>query len=145
MLLPPRTVSTSHIQGFTSQLADPETADLESLRELILRAAGFGVAGAVPLSAAGNSPDGSTSIACYRQTRSKKSWRKEFDSKNCRREPTRCDGAAARVFGKAFRRAATFQAANAAELEKALGDSKKVQDGDLFAVNHLVSADGARP
>ena len=38
------------------QLAMPDTASLERLRELMLRAAGFGVAGAIPLSAAGNAP-----------------------------------------------------------------------------------------
>ena len=41
---------------FKAQLATPDTANLEVLRELIMRSAGFGVAGAVPLSAAGDSP-----------------------------------------------------------------------------------------
>ena len=41
---------------FQAQLAAPDTANLEALRDLILRSAGFGVAGAVPLSAAGDSP-----------------------------------------------------------------------------------------
>ena len=41
---------------FQAQLAAPDTANLEVLRDLILRSAGFGVAGAVPLSAAGDSP-----------------------------------------------------------------------------------------
>ncbi len=41
---------------FKAQLATPDTANLEVLRELIVRSASFGVAGAVPLSAAGDSP-----------------------------------------------------------------------------------------
>jgi hypothetical protein len=41
---------------FKALLAVPDTANLDSLRDLILRSAAFGVAGAVPLSAAGNSP-----------------------------------------------------------------------------------------
>src|SRR5262249_20800076 len=41
-------------KDFADRPATPGSADLEALRELILRAASFGVAGAVPLSAAGN-------------------------------------------------------------------------------------------
>src|SRR5262249_28721885 len=44
-------------KDFANQLATPGAADLNALRELILRAASFGVAGAAPLSALGDSPN----------------------------------------------------------------------------------------
>ena len=43
-------------RDFDAQLDKPETADLEVLRELIMRSAAFGLAGAVPLSVAGDLP-----------------------------------------------------------------------------------------
>src|SRR5262249_26921484 len=42
-------------KDFSNALALPEGANLDPLRDLIIRSAGYGVAGAVPLSAAGNS------------------------------------------------------------------------------------------
>ena len=44
------------LEDFEPALAAPDTTELEVMRDLILRAAGFGVTGAVPLSAAGTSP-----------------------------------------------------------------------------------------
>lgn len=44
------------LSDFQAPLAAPDTSNLDVLRELIMRSAGFGVAGAVPLSAAGASP-----------------------------------------------------------------------------------------
>jgi len=43
------------LEDFQGQLAQPDTADLEALRELIIQSAAFGIPGAVPLSPAGDS------------------------------------------------------------------------------------------
>ena len=105
---------------FKAQLATPDTANLEVLRDLILRSAGFGVAGAVPLSAAGDSPaDRQTLLA------QAGSIQKEVDAARQTTRPhspqastpstatleARRDHALARlriVFGKGVRRAAAF-------------------------------------
>jgi hypothetical protein len=122
-------------------LAAPGTADLEVLRELILRSAGFGVAGAVPLSAAGSSPsDRETLLAQAGSIQKEIVQRVEqldalggsFDASAATAE-TRRDHAMARlriVFGKAFIVLPRFQASNATELEKALAGSTRLQDGD---------------
>ena len=117
------------IQGFTSQLAKPETAELETLRDLIVRAAGFGVPGAIPLSAAGNSPD-DRQVLLLQATSIQKELAQRFTQKTT-------EGATARlrsIFGKGFLVLPRFEAANANELEHALGDSSKIQDGDPLAV-----------
>jgi hypothetical protein len=129
---------------FKAQLATPDTANLDVLRALILRSASFGVAGAVPLSAAGNSSaDRQTLLAQADSIQKELAQRVEqltalaagFNAGTATVEDKR-DYALARlrlVFGKAFVVLPRFTAANAAELEKALADSAKVQDGDPFA------------
>ena len=127
-----------------AQLSTPDTAKLEVLRELIVRSAGFGVAGAVPLSAAGNSPaDRQTLLTQAGSIQKELAERVEqltalatgFKAGTATVEDKR-DYALARlriVFSKAFVVLPRFTAGNAAELEKALADSVKVQDGDPFA------------
>ena len=122
----------------------PDTANLEVLRDLIMRSAGFGVAGAVPLSAAGDSPaDRQTLLTQAGSIQKELAQRVEqltalaasFNASTATLEAKR-DHALARlriVFGKAFVVLPRFTAANAEELEKALADSAKVQDGDPFA------------
>jgi hypothetical protein len=125
---------------FQPQVTQPDTANPEGLRELILRAAGFGVAGAVPLSAAGDAPaDRQTLLA------QAGSIQKELEQRFAQLEALtggavtveeKRDHALARlhvVFGKAFVVLPRFTAVNAEELEKALADSEKVQAGDPFA------------
>ena len=122
----------SLIQSFTSQLANHETADLESLREFILRAAGFGVAGAVPLSASGNAPEDRQALLLQAS-----SIQKELAQRFAQQTAAGAEGAMARlraIFGKGFVVLPRFEAANANELEQALGDSDKILDGDTFAV-----------
>ena len=102
------------------------------------------MAGAVPLSAEGNTPaDRQTLLAQAGSVHQELAQRVEqltalaagFHAGTATAEDRR-DYALARlriVFGKAFVVLPRFTAANAAELEKALADSTKVQDGDPFA------------
>lgn len=129
---------------FKAVLAAGEAANLDALRDLILRSATFGVPGAVPLSAAGTSAEARQTL--FRQGASiqkELTQRVEqltalisgFNPVTATTEQRR-DHAIARlriVFGKAFVVLPRFTAANAAELAKALGDSLKVQGGDPFA------------
>lgn len=129
---------------FQTQLATPDTANLEVLRELIIRSADFGVAGAVPLSAAGDSPaDRQTLLAQAVSIQKELAERVEqleelaagFNASS-RTDEDKRDYARARlhiVFGKAFVVLPRFVAGNAAELEKALANSAKLQDGDPLA------------
>jgi|APLak6261663543_1056040.scaffolds.fasta_scaffold00221_6 hypothetical protein len=129
--------------NFKSQLANPDSADLKVLRELILRAAGFGVAGAVPLSAAGDSPTdrqtlltqaGSIQKELVQRVDQLKKLAKGFNDTAPKED--RCNYALARlriVFGKAFVVLPRFMAQNSEELEKALADSGKLQDSDPLA------------
>lgn len=127
-----------------AQLATPDTANLDVLRELMIRSAGFGVAGAVPLSAAGASPADRQMLLTQAGSIQKELAQRglqltaldlDFNAETATAEEKR-DHALARlrtVFGKAFLVLPRFTAANEAELEKALADSVKVQDGDPFA------------
>ena len=129
---------------FQVQLTKPDTADLDVLRGLILRSASFGVAGAVPLSAAGTSPTdrqmllthaGSIQKELAQRVEQLTALATGFNARTATVEEKR-DYALARlriVFGKAFVVLPRFTAANAAELENALADSAKVQDGDRLA------------
>jgi hypothetical protein len=127
-----------------AQLAGPDAADLDVLRRLLLRSASFGVAGAVPLSAAGNSDaDRQTLLTQAGSIQKELAQRIEqltalatgFNPGSTTEEDKR-DYALARlriVFGKTFVVLPRFRAANAVEIEKALADSAKVQDGDSLA------------
>lgn len=130
--------------AFKVQLATPDTANLEVLRGWLLSSASFGVAGAIPLSAAGASPsDRQTLLTQAGSVQKELAQRIEqltalaagFNIATATAEARR-DYALARlrvVFGKAFVVLPRFTAANAAELERSLADSAKVQDGDPFA------------
>ena len=132
------------LDDFQVQLAEPGTADLEGLRGRILRSASFGLPGAVPLSAAGNSSaDRQMLIAQADSIRKELTQRvaqlaaaaARFNAGAATAEEKR-DHTIARlriVFGKAFVILPRFTAANAAELENALADSLKIQDGDPLA------------
>ncbi|MCU1265913.1 MAG: uncharacterized protein JWM21_2231 [Acidobacteria bacterium] len=129
---------------FRIQLSTPDTVSLELLRELITRSAGLGVAGAVPLSVAGDLPaDRETLLTQAGSIEKELAPRVDLLDAlvpglvaGAPVEEVRRDAALARfriVFGKSFLVLPRFRAANAAELEKALADSAKVQDGDPFA------------
>ena len=128
-----------HAQGTASA-----TVDSEGLRELILRSAGFAIAGAVPLSAKGDLPADRQGL----QTQAK-SIEKELDQRveqlqqlaegfetGRKTLEDRQAYALARlrvIFGKSFVVLSLFTPANAVELEKALTDTVRVQDGDPLA------------
>jgi hypothetical protein len=132
------------LNDFAPALAASGTIDPELLRERVLRSAGFGVAGAVPLSAAGSSPsDRETLLTQAASIRRELAERVEqlntlagsFDRSAATGEETR-DHAMARlriIFGKSFIVLPRFRAANAAELEQALADSTRLQDGHPFS------------
>lgn len=129
---------------FKVVLAAGETANLDALRDLILRSAAFGVPGAVPLSAAGTSAEDRRILFGQGASIQKELTQRVeqltalisgFNLVTATTEQRR-DHALARlriVFGKTFVVLPRFTAANAAELEKALADSTKVQGGDAFA------------
>jgi hypothetical protein len=131
-------------RDFQTQLSTPETASLEMLRELILRSAAFGVAGAVPLSVAGDFlPDRQVLLTQAGSIRKELEQRVvylddlaiRFNAATARVED-RHKHALARlqlVFGKAFIVLPLFKATNVEELERALADSEKVQGGDPLA------------
>lgn len=129
-------------KDFAARLATAGAADLEALRELILRAASLGVAGAVPLSAAGNEASDREVLLVQAQ-----SIGKELNNRVAQLPqppaPTpqpsveeRRDRALAQlrlVFGKPFVVLPHFSASNAAELQQGLAGSTKMQDGDPLA------------
>ncbi|HEU4387736.1 MAG TPA: hypothetical protein VFV34_08065 [Blastocatellia bacterium] len=129
---------------FKALLATPDTANLDSLRDLIWRSAAFGVAGAVPLSAAGSSAaDRQTLLTQAASIQKELAQRVQqlttlisgFNAGTATVEQKR-DHALARLriaFGRAFLVLPRFTASNAAEIDKALADSTKVQGGDPFA------------
>jgi len=131
-------------KDFSNALALPEGANLDPLRDLIIRSAGYGVAGAVPLSAAGNSSaDRQTLFAQGASIQKEIAQRvaqltaliSGFNTTTATIEARR-DHALARLrilFGKQFVVLPRFTAPNAAELKKALEDSTKVQGGDALA------------
>jgi hypothetical protein len=130
---------------FQTELTNPVSADLEKLRELIIRSAGFGVAGAVPLSAAGDLPADRETLLAQAHSIQKELAKRvlelakladDFNTADAGTRESERDYALARlrtVFGKAFVVLPRFSAANPDELEKALADSTKLQDGDPLA------------
>jgi hypothetical protein len=129
---------------FQQQVSAAETANLEILRDLLLRSAGFSAPGAVPLSAAGDAPAdrqilllqaGSVLKELAQRVEQLTALASGFNSSAATVEG-RGEYALARlriVFGKAFVVLSRFAAANADELQKALADSTKLQGGDPFA------------
>ena len=125
-------------------LKTPETAGLESLRDWMMRAATFGIPGAIPLSAAGDSPaDREILLAQAGSIERELGQRFDqitallsgFNSNTATLEDRRALALSLMriVFGKAFIVLPRFTPANAPELEKALADSTKLQDGDPLA------------
>jgi hypothetical protein len=123
----------------------PTAASLEALREAILRASYFSVAGAVPLSATGEAPADrdvlllqANSIAkelAQRSTQLKK-LHTDFNATTATIEDQR-DYRLKRLratFSNAFVVLPRFAPENAAELGQALADSAKIQDNDPLAV-----------
>jgi hypothetical protein len=129
---------------FRAQLAAPDTVALEMVRTLIVRAASFGIPGAVPLSAVGDSPaDRQTLLTQATSIQKELIQRVEelsalasnFNANTATVESRRAY-ALARLriaFGKAFVVLPRFMAANAAELAQALTNSTNVQAGDPLA------------
>ena len=132
------------VKNFEDQFADVTKVSLESLRELILRSAAFGVAGAVPLSPAGDAPADREILTAQAASIRKELTQRaaqidqlvsSFNATTTTPEQKR-DHALARlrlVFGKAFVVLPRFVATNAAELKQALANSTKLQDNDPLA------------
>ena len=127
-------------KDFDEQLATPEQAKLETFRELILRAAAFGVAGAVPLSAAGDAAADREILLVQAGSIRKELAKRDAELTNLGAAPAtpeaRRDRALAQlriVFSKAFTVLPRFKASHAAELQQAFDDSTKIQDGDPLA------------
>ena len=127
---------------FADRIATSATTDLEALRELILRAASLGVAGAVPLSPAGAAASDREVLLAQAQSISKElnnrvaQLPKPADPASPPSNEERRDRALAQlrlVFGKPFVVLPHFTASNAAELQQALAGSAKLQDGDPLA------------
>ena len=119
----------------TTQLATPDTVDLEALRDSILLSASFGIAGAVPISPAGNSAADRELLLIQARSIQKELAQRSEQLKAITETGTR-EAAIARlraIFGKAFVVLPRFKIANATELKSALADSTKIQDGDPFA------------
>ncbi len=126
-------------EALAEALTSPASADLEVIRDVLLGASGFGVPGAVPLSPAGSAEgDRQTVIA------QAGSVERELAGRVSRLEglvpvtgaEDRRNAALARfriIFGAAFQVLPRFTPANRAELEKAVGDSSKIQGGDPLA------------
>lgn len=120
------------------------TPDLDVLRSLLLRAAAFGIAGAMPLSARGDLPSDRDLVLAQSdliqkelaqrldqlkalETRFKAGPQTADDKRNYALDRLHI------VFGKAFIVLPRFMAANVDELAKALDNSDKLQDGDPLA------------
>src|SRR5262249_17619561 len=126
-------------------LTNPATADLEALRDAILRASYFGIAGATPLSAAGASQADRDALVFQSNSIAKElaqrvaqlaTLQTNFDASSTAIEVQR-DYRLNRlraVFGPSFVVLPRFAVANAAELGQAWADGVKIQDNDPLAV-----------
>ena len=119
-------------------------ADLELLREVLLRAAHFGVAGAVPLSASGASATerdvlllqgGAVAQEVARRVERLTALKAGFNAATADADAVRAHHVSRlqAAFGDAFVVLPRFTAGNAAELAQALADSAKIQDNDPLA------------
>lgn len=133
------------LEELHAQVAASTAVNAEGLRELIIRAAGFGIAGAMPVSAVGGLPIDRQELGIQTESIERelgqrveqlKKMAEGFDAS--RKTPEdRQEFAFARlrgVFGKSFVVLSRFTPANAAELEKSLADGVRIQDGDALAV-----------
>jgi hypothetical protein len=126
---------------FQSQLATPATANLEFIRNTLIRSASFGVAGAIPLSVAGDTPaDRQTLLTQASAVQQEMTQRvaqltalaSGFNASTATVDSRR-DYALAQlrlVFGKTFVVLPRYTTAYATELGQALADSTRVQGGD---------------
>ena len=140
---------------FQTLLATPDTANLDVLRELIMRSAGFGVAGAVPLSAAGNSPaDRQTLLAQAGSIQKELAQRVEqltalaagFNADTATLEDRRdhATGAAARRLRQGVCRAAAFHGGERRGAGESAGRQRKGAGRRSARFDHLVPTNGAR-
>lgn len=117
----------------------------EALRTQILRAAHFGIAGAVPFSAVGDAPPAraallpqGASVAKELATRLDQlaALQSDFNSPAATDDDKRAHQIARLqiIFGNSFVVLPQFSVGDAAELEQALADSAKIQDDDALAV-----------
>jgi hypothetical protein len=132
------------VKEYQARFTNSDKVNLDFVREAILRAASFGVAGAVPLSPAGSSDqDRQTILAQARSIHKELEQRLEqltllvngFNAPTATPEAKRDHALACLriIFGKAFLVLPRFTAVNAEELEQALANSTKLQDDDLLA------------
>ncbi|HKG93217.1 MAG TPA: hypothetical protein VKA84_15030 [Gemmatimonadaceae bacterium] len=134
----------SALNVLTRALATPATTVLDALRDAIMICATFGIAGAVPFSATGDSPaDRATLLAQGASVVKELAQRADqlaalkagFNAAAATPDEQR-DHLIARLratFGKSFVALPRFTAANSLELERALADSVKIQDNDSLA------------
>ncbi len=128
----------------SAQLTKPETADLETLRLLLLRCAGFGFTGTVPNAAAGDSLADRETLLTQTVSIAKELVERveqldalavRFNESERTPEGDR-DHALEQlhlVFGKTFLVLPRFSATNSAELEQGLANSTSLQSGDPLA------------
>jgi hypothetical protein len=125
-------------------LKTAETADLEPLRDALVRASHFGVAGAVPLSAAGAGVNERRVLQLQADSSAKEVARRvelltaskaAFNPATASVEDNLAQqaGRLRAAFGETFVVLPRFAAGNVAELEQALADSTKIQDNDPLA------------
>jgi hypothetical protein len=131
-------------RNLQSLLNTPATANLESLREGMLRLASFGIAGAVPLSVAGDAPGERDVLLAQAGSIAKEASQRieglsalqaalkpsatAEDKRNYQVERLRT------IFGQVFVVLPRFAAGNSDELVKAFADSAKVQDNDPLGI-----------
>jgi hypothetical protein len=139
------TAALSDAQTEVKALLDkPGDANPQSLREIILRSAAFGIAGAVPVSSAGNEPSDhdallpqASSIAKELADRMDKVAALKTEPAASANEIDKVNHEIARlraVFGEAFVVLPQFSLGDTSELEKALADSDQIQDDEPMAV-----------
>jgi len=125
-------------------LAHGTTVELDLLRDSMIRAAGFGVMGAVPLSAAGNTPADRATLLTQAGSVQKEVLQRVdrltalttgFNVNTATAEEKRAQAMSRlrTAFGPAFVVLPRFTVPNAAELGQALADSDTAQADDPFA------------
>ncbi len=125
-------------------LDTPSDADLERLRDVILRSAALGIAGAVPISSKGNEPADRAALLLQAGSIARELADRvdQIDALKTELTPTANDSDKVNhelarmraVFGPAFVVLPQFSLGNASELEKALADSTTIEEDDPLAV-----------
>jgi hypothetical protein len=122
------------LSAINDALAKPDTVQLEDLRKSLLHSASFGIAGAVPVSAAGDTPADREALLIQARSIQKELAQRVKQHDAVAGEDA--DSAVTRlraIFGKAFVVLPRFTTSNRSELQDALANSTSVQDGDRFA------------